>query len=106
MTELTEWDGWRDSWQTHEPTSRELNEAIARFQRAKRRDSIVRVVEWVIIALAVAFPILALRHAANLVEATLGISTAVVVLGVSVFRRWNRRAERTALAASVREFDD
>lgn len=106
MTELTDWDGWRGSWQTQEPTSQELHEALARFQRAKRRDSIIRVIEWGIIVLAVAFPIVAVRHAANFIEATLGIGTAVVVLGGSAFRAWNRRAERTALGASVREFDD
>jgi hypothetical protein len=56
--------------------------------------------------MGVVFPLAAIRHAANAVEATLGIGAVVIVVGVAAFRGWNRHAEHTALGASVREFDD
>jgi hypothetical protein len=105
MTDTTDWDLWRGSWQTQQPTSLDLDEAMARFEHARRRDSTIRVIEWVIVGLAVVFPIVAMRHAANLIEATLGIGAAIIVLGVAALRHWNRRAERTALGASARDFD-
>jgi len=106
MTETTEWDQWRGSWQTREPTSDELKESMARFRRATRRDSTIRAIEWVITVLAIVFPLVAMRHAANVIEATLGIGALLIVTSVASFRAWNRRAERTALGSSAREFDD
>ena len=105
MIDPTDWDRWRGSWQQPELGSIELEEAMARFQRAKRREATVRVAEWTIVAVAIAFPIAAMRHAANALEATLGIGAVVVVLGIAIFRAWNRRAERAALGTSAREFD-
>ena len=106
MTETTDWEQWRSSWQTQTPTRRELDAAVARFERAKRRETTLRVIAWTVVALGVAFPIAAMSHAANLVEAVLGIGAAAIVLSVAAFREWNRRAARAALGASVQEFDD
>jgi hypothetical protein len=106
MTETTEWGQWRGSWQTRAPTSEELDGAMTRFERAMRRYRVMRVAEWAIVVLAVVFPLLAIRHAADAVEATLGIGAAVIVLSVAVFRSWNRHAERVALGTSAREFDE
>ena len=106
MTETTDWEQWRSSWQRQTPTPRELDEAIARFERANRRDTTLRVIEWVVVALGVVFPVAAMGHAANVIEAVLGIGATAIVLGVAAFREWNRRAERTALGTSAQEFDD
>ena len=106
MTESADWDRWRGSWQTQEPTSHELDDATARFHRATQREAVIRVIEWAIVVLAVVFPVVAIRHAANLLEATLGMGAAIIVLGVAAFRAWHGRAERAALGASTREFDD
>jgi len=106
MTETTDWEQWRSSWQAQIPTRRELDEAIARFERAKRRDTTLRVIEWAVVALGVAFPVAAMGHAANLIEAVLGIGATAIVLGVAGFREWDRRAERTALGSSALDFDE
>ena len=106
MTRTNEWDDWRGAWHTSGSTPRELDAAMTRFDQAKRRDSILRVVEWTVVALAVVFPLVAMRHAANVVEATLGIGAVAIVLMVASFRAWNRRAESAALGASARHFDD
>ena len=106
MTETSDWEQWRSSWQTQTPTPRELDDAIARFERAKRRDSILHIIEWAVVALGAAFPVVAMFHAANFIEAVLGSGAATIVLGVAAFREWHRRGERTALGASVQEFDD
>ena len=106
MTETTDWDQWRGSWQTRAPTSQDLDSAMTQFERAMRRDAVMRGIEWAIVVSAVVFPLFAIRHAANAVEATLGIGAAVIVLGIAVFRGWNRYAERVALGTSAREFDE
>jgi len=106
MTETTDWAQWRGSWQAPTSESRDLDDAMARFHRAKRRESIVRVVEWAVVVLAVAFPLVAMRHAANPIEGALGIGAVLITVGVAAFRSWRRRSERRALAESTREFDD
>lgn len=106
MTETTDWNQWRGSWQTRGPTSEELTSAVARFRRAKRRAAGLRILEWTIVVLAVAFPVAAMRHAANVMEAALGIGAIAIVAGVAGFRAWNQRAERHALGTSAREFEE
>jgi len=106
MTETTDWTRWRGSWQTRGPTPEELTTAVTRFHRAKRRAGILLAIEWAIVGLAVVFPVMAMRHAANAAEAALGIGAIVIVLGVAGFRARNRRAERHALGTSGREFED
>ena len=90
MTATTDWDQWRGSWQTRAPTSEDVDSAVSRFEHAMQRYAVMRVIEWAIVVLAVVFPLLAIRHAANAVEATLGIGAAAIVLGVAAFRGWNR----------------
>jgi len=106
MTETTDWSEWRSAWRTRPASPDDLAEARARFSAATRRATIIHAIEWVMTALAIGFPLVAIRHAANLVEAGLGIGAVAIVAGVSAFRGWNRRAENNVLAASARAFDD
>jgi hypothetical protein len=105
MTETTDWNQWRGSWQTRGPSPEELTSTVLRFHHAKRRAEIIQVIEWAMVTLAAVFPLAAIRHAANLTEGVLGIGAVAIVVSVAAFRARNRRAERVALGTSAREFD-
>jgi hypothetical protein len=104
MTVPTEWDMWVASWRTARTSPAELEAMIERTRRTRRGVIFVRVFSMTVTVLSLAIVAAALRHAANAVEAALGLVVGVGIGAVWLIDAVNQRDDGLGAEASGDEY--
>lgn len=101
MTEQgMDWQPLQDEWQRGGSSRAEVSNALERLARARRGLLFTWVAEAVIVAASVFFVVMALRHAANPLVATIGVFVGVGNVVVWVQRILMRLRERDSESAA------
>ena len=98
-----DWEALRNSWESAEPTAGGP-EALALVRRARRGEAFAALAELVLVLVAIGGIALALRHAADTLELTLGVSAGAAIVGAWALGAITRSREAKAVASSASDY--
>ena len=95
---------WTDTWQRTTESPAAMREVSRRLARARRENTVVRIIEVAVAVSAVLLVALALMHAANAFEAGLGVFVGLAIVAIWIQRGRIRRREQSGDVASSVEY--
>jgi hypothetical protein len=104
MMATDEWAEWEQHWRGARTSPADLDVMIARTRRARRGLWLMRRLSTVLALVALAVVGAALRHAANGVEATLGIVVSIGIVAVWIADGVNQRSAADRVEAPEEEY--
>jgi hypothetical protein len=104
MTTTSDWERWSDRWRAEGVSDAELAAMVDRVARARRSMALVGVASLAVVVVALAVIAAALRHAANVFEAALGVVVGLGIVAAWVADARNARSSWSRPDASLDEY--